>query len=355
MAKSYDDILAVMTSEYTAQSGCVPDEASDIGIRLRVLASQIFELTSRLENLKKQLFPTTATGEALDLHAGMKGLERKKAGGSSGVLRFCRTTPAAAEIIIPEKTLCRTASGEVTFETAEQCVIPAGGTFAEAQAKSIEGGIASNAAAGRITVFATPPQGVAAVTNPAPFTGGTDAETDDELRSRLTALYSAVSNGTNPAFYYDTAMSFDFVYSAAVLPKARGAGSVDVVIAGKGGALSAEQIAKVQADLNGKRELCVDVLVKSPRLVPCNISVQVKPRDEYVFESLADEIKALITAFLNRRQVGEPLLLTDLYACLYEFGGIENYRIALPAADIEAGADGLITAGSITVSRMEVQ
>lgn len=47
------------------------------------------------------------------------------------------------------------------------------------------------------------------VENPEGFSGGQDAETDDELRSRLLESYHAVSNGSNAAYYRRLALAQD--------------------------------------------------------------------------------------------------------------------------------------------------
>ena len=41
---TYDEILQAMTEEFTGLAGFSPDGASDIGIRMKVLAAQLYEL-----------------------------------------------------------------------------------------------------------------------------------------------------------------------------------------------------------------------------------------------------------------------------------------------------------------------
>ena len=44
-----------------------------------------------------------------------------------------------------------------------------------------------------------------------------------------------IPNGTNSAFYREFALQYEGVYSAAVSPRARGTGTVDVYVASRGG------------------------------------------------------------------------------------------------------------------------
>ena len=55
------------------------------------------------------------------------------------------------------------------------------------------------------------------VENPEGFSGGQDAETDDELRSRLLESYHAISNGSDAAYYRRLALAQDGVASVQVI------------------------------------------------------------------------------------------------------------------------------------------
>ena len=349
----YDTIVKTMMAKFTELSGIAPDGASDIGIRMKVLAAQIYSLTTELDGIKRQLFPTTAQAKSLDMHAQMRGLCRKTAVNSSGVLRFLRQTPATYDITIAAGTICQTESGGVRFETTDDCVLPKGALYAEAPAKSVQSGEKANVAAQRVCVFVTAPQGVYGVTNPAPFTGGTDAESDTALRERLLSSYQTISNGTNAAFYYNEAMGYDFVYSASVLARARGIGTVDVAVAGRGVLLTSQDLALISADFARKKEICVDVLVKPPVLRPVTIAIGITPCDEYGFDGVKAALETHITEFMSGRRIGFPLLLAELSNCVYGFDGVYNHRVTAPLADTDAAPDELITLGTLTVTRLE--
>ena len=66
---TYESVLKDMLAAYEAETGFVPDEASDISIRLRVLASQIHSAAETGKWLLRQMFFSTAEGEFLDRHA----------------------------------------------------------------------------------------------------------------------------------------------------------------------------------------------------------------------------------------------------------------------------------------------
>ena len=88
------DFLQKMQQRYEELTGIPADEASDIGVRLRILAEQLELLYQQLEEEKKQAFAQTATGLALEQHAQQKGLQRRKAIAAQGEVIFSRTAAA---------------------------------------------------------------------------------------------------------------------------------------------------------------------------------------------------------------------------------------------------------------------
>ena len=89
MAYSYDEILERMSDKYYELTGEEAERMSDSGIKLKLLAGEIFSLGTNIDWLKRQMFVATATGEELDKHAAQRGLKRfrgKKANGSLLVL-----------------------------------------------------------------------------------------------------------------------------------------------------------------------------------------------------------------------------------------------------------------------------
>ena len=57
---TYQRILEELLSAYEDYGGSRPDDASDAGIRMRVLAGQLFALHARITWLESQVFPDSA-------------------------------------------------------------------------------------------------------------------------------------------------------------------------------------------------------------------------------------------------------------------------------------------------------
>lgn len=351
----YEDILATMREEYHSHTGFYADDASDIGVRLKVLASQLFSLNHRVESLKTQVFPQTATGLELDHHAATRGLTRKEAAAAAGVLRFTRESAAPMDILIPEGVVCAgSADSNLRFVTTALGLIPAGSTFAELPARAQSGGSGSNIAPNIIDVMITPVQSVSGVCNPAAFTGGADSETDDQLRARLLSSFATISNGTNASFYYDFVMGFEGVASANVVPRANGRGTVGVYLAGAGAALPETLLREIGAKLTQAKEINVDVTVANARLTPVNLTLEINGNSGVDFENLQTECKNSIKTFFAGLLVGQNLLLSGISNALYRTQGLYNYKLVAPAQDRGADENELFVVGDITISRMVV-
>lgn len=75
---TYQRILEELLSAYEDYGGSRPDDASDAGIRMRVLAGQLFALHARITWLERQVFPDSAVGEQLDRLAAMWGIVERR-------------------------------------------------------------------------------------------------------------------------------------------------------------------------------------------------------------------------------------------------------------------------------------
>jgi uncharacterized phage protein gp47/JayE len=347
---TYDQILLRMQEKYRELTGFGADDASDIGIRLKVLAGEAAALYGRVAELQKNTFPQTAAGGSLDLHAETRAIARKPAAAAKGVLRFSRETAAGYDISLPGGILCSTrGEPQIHFVTTEDAVLPAGETWADIPAEAAEPGESGNVASGNVCLLITGALGITGVRNPAAFSGGAGRESDDALRARLLHSYANISNTTNRAFYYDAAMSHGDVVSANVLPRRRGRGTVDVVIACHSPAEAPAAAAQLAARLSGEKEINVDVAVSPAIADTTDLRAAIR------LEEGADPgiVKAAVTerlrAWLASHKVGEPLLLARLGRELLGVEGLYNYRILAPAADLATAEDHVIRPGVITI------
>lgn len=324
--KTYDEILNSMKEKYRALTDTDPDEASDIGIRLAVLAGEIFSLQTEVSWLKNQMFPDTASGEYLDLHAESRGLSRKEGSKSSGDIIFW-TNGSADDIVIPEGTVCATSgSNPVRFVTLEEAVIPAGRLFANASAQAVTIGASGNVKSNAVTVLVTSISGVSSVSNSS-FSGGSDVETDEQLRARIIDSFVNLSNGTNKAFYIKSAMEVNGVTAVGVVPRNRGAGTVDVFITNAQGNPPQSLINEVREKLEQQREINVDIEVKALTLVRKDIYLKFTCRKGYNLAAVTQECEAAIREYFSTLAAGETMYVSDMGEYVLGVEGVKNYTI----------------------------
>lgn len=350
MAKTVDEIYQEMAEVFTGRTGLEAGAAGDLAVRLYAVAAQIHGLYLQAEWTRRQCFPQTAAGEYLDLHAALRGVERKRAAKAAGVLRFS-VREAGTPRTIPAGTVCMTA-GLVRFETTKAVVLAAGSTYADAPARALEPGAAGNTAAGTILTMAVAPAGVEACTNPEAFSGGADQEDDESLRARVLETYRRLANGANAAFYEQKALSFDGVAAATVLPRLRGAGTVDVVIATPSGTPGQGLLKEVGDYFEKTREIAVDVKVTAPARRMVDLSVQVRTAANREGSAVLEQVKAALRGWFNGTRLSRPVLRAELGSVIYGVDGVENYSIAAPAADLAGAAGVLPVLGTLTVEEM---
>ena len=350
--KTIDEIYGEMLARFQSETGMEASGSGDLAVRLYAVAAQVYALYVQEDWVARQCFPQTAAGEYLDLHAELRGVTRREAVCAQGVLRFQTDEAATADWEIPAGTVCMTA-GLVRFETEETGVIRTGETSTDIPARAVEPGLGGNVAAGSIVTMSVPPVGVSRCINPDPFTGGLDAEDDEELRERVLETYKRLPNGANAAYYRQEAMSFEEVVEAVVIPRARGIGTVDVVVATAAGTPDSELLEALTVYFEERREIAVDVSVLAPEIKTVDVTVRVAPQEGVAAQDAVAAAEEAIRNAFDGRMLGKSVLRAGLGNLAFEAEGVANCAVDLPAADVTAEPKVLPVLGTLTVTAME--
>ena len=349
--KTIDEIYREMLACFGEETGLEPREGTDLSARMYALAAQVYALYVQADWVTRQAFPQTAEGEYLDYHAQLRSLERKPALPAQGTVRFTAGEAAQSDRAIPEGTVCMTA-GLVRFATTQAAVLPAGALTVDVPVQALEPGTAGNVSAQTVVSMAVAPMGIASCTNPQAFAGGADGEGDEELRARILDTFRRLPNGANAAFYEQGALSFDQVAAAAVIPKPRGLGSVDVIVSTLAGTPGEELLEQLQDYFEQRREIAVDVQVKAPTPVTVNVAVQVKAKGGWDKTQVLDQVEEALESWFDGKLLGQDVLLARLGSLIYGCDGVENYAVSAPAADLAVDADELPVLGTLSVEEM---
>lgn len=352
MQKTIDEIYQEMLEDFSVRSGYRPNSACDLAARLYAAAAQIQGLNLQADWVLEQCFPQTAQGLYLDYHGQTRGITRSAAVAATGMLRFSVDIAVDQDLRIGEGTVCLTASG-IRFRTMEEGTLRAGTLSVDVPAAAVEPGKAGNVAADTIVLMTVAPVGIRRCTNPKAFSGGSDAEEDEALRQRILDTYRRLPNGANAAFYEQTAMSYTGVAAAQAVGRPRGIGTVDVYIASTGGDPDPELIAAVQADLEEKREIAVDVQVLAPKKEEVSLSLSLLPKEGVTFEEAKAQADAAIRAHFTGFLLGKGVTLAEIGHLLYSLEGVRNYHILSPSKDIAAQTGTLPVLQDLTISQEE--
>lgn len=327
--ESFEEIYKRMFENYSDITGNNPSELSDIAIRLKLLAGEIFSCQMNLDFIKKQMFLQSATGQYLDYHGKLRGVTRKQSIKAVGEVNFGTANSLLTSLVIPKGTVVAT-SGEtpVLFETTEDAVISQGQARVTVNCIAQEGGEKGNVGIGEISVLVTPVGNIITISNTKSFKGGVNEESDENFRKRIEDTIINVSNGTNIAYYKKLALSVDGVQSVGVIPLNRGKATVDVFISGKGTAASSALVEEVQQLMNQRREINTDVRVESATQWTITFTMILTVKSGFDFDVVKENCIAKIREYVSNLGVGVPVYIADLSDVVYHIDGVKNHSFS---------------------------
>lgn len=285
-------------------------------------------------------FLERASGEFLDLRVRDRLPDGRKPGTqATGRITFSRSSPAIAQITVPAGTTVVTPDGTVEVVTTETGTIRVGDTYVTVAARATAVGATGNLPAGTaLRIKGLGVQGIETVTVAPPgFTGGTDRETDEQLRERyLFALRNPRRSGS-VADYKAWALAVNGVTDATVRPLARGPGTVDILITTGGGIPDQDLVDTVQAAIDAVKPAVDDARVLAPAVSTVDVEVAITPAPGYTVGGLAPAVRQAIRNYIIGLGVGEPVLVARLIVAVMSVQGVANCTVVAPAGDVSVG------------------
>ncbi len=210
--KTYDIILAEMQEEARSLFGDDIDLSiySPFGQMLEVNAKILSDLWEGLEDSYYSNYVDTATGTSLDRVCALRGITRNAAQYATGNVTITATGIDVS--VLAGDIRVQTATGIVFTNTGTATITSTGTTIPVIAEVAGPTGIV---AASSIIEFTSPIAGLDSVTNASPTSGGSDIETDPELRVRY-KLRTSSSGASVPALL-SALLDVDGVYNAYVV------------------------------------------------------------------------------------------------------------------------------------------
>lgn len=352
---SYQETLDAILTEYKNQ---LPDaDVSPGSVAYALAAAQaaaVAGLYNHQDYISRQILPDTAT-DYLDRHAYIEGLSRKPGNTAAGTVTLTgqNGTVAASglELAAPDGTLFTTLAGGTI----------ALGVLTIASHAQIAGAAGNIPAATKLTLQMPPPGIDAAALSATAFTGGSDVESDADLRARILTKRRKPPAGGNANDYRAWALEVPGAADAIVYPLRLGLGSVSVVAltSGSGSARIPAQplIDSVASHINEVRPVgCSIMQVFGPTAKPANVTATITLTAGYTFALVQFSVVAALTDYVGQLAPLATLHRSQLFRIIMGIDGVADCAITVPAADVTAADAGgtsieMITPGAITVTQ----
>lgn len=327
LSLTLDEITNKMRKAYfnEAKKDTVP--YSDTDNRIKAVATELFSVYSYADYIFKQSFPQTATGIYLDYHAGLRGIERKKATQAAGILTFFTDEPAEAEVLIPKGTVCSAADMPfIQYETEENAVMAVGEMTVDVKAKAIETGERFNVTPNKIDTIVNPPKCVSGVTNRFEFKGGTDDETDESLRSRVLEIYKWENNALNEASVKRMIIGCDDVLDAHISFMSN---AFRIVLKTASSQISEVTKEQILEKLSFLKMFNSEVEFISAKPKNYNAEINIKAYSGADFDEIRQTAESRINDFCGGGKIGREIRSYDLARALANLPYTEDINISL--------------------------
>ncbi len=311
----------------------------------------------QLQNMLQIFFVQTSYGTYLDYLGQARGVTRLPATSATGNVKFVGQPGILVKAGTQVATQSSTNAPAITFKTTEEGVINAEGEVV-VRAECAELGTAGNVPAGVIVLMLDPVNGVTAVTNPEPFTGGTDIEDDDAFRERILEAWRSPVTSGNKYHYKFWAKEVPGVGDAKVIPLWDGPGTVKVVIVdGNKRAASPELLDAVTAHIEDERPIGATVTVASAAEKQINIAANITLASGYAIAQVQELYQDTVTNFFKEIALVETYVsYAQLGKLLLETPGVGDYSglLANGAANkVLLGEEEIPVLGAVTLEVME--
>jgi len=324
---------------------------SDHYVRSAAVAAAIEGLYQKLAWLYRQIFPDTADEAELIHAAAIRGLRRKSAVAASSNVALTGTVGVA---LLQGELIKHVATGE-ELVTTESATIDSDGNGSVA-VKAQKPGAALNTLSGAVSLV-SPPLGMdAAAELIAPLTGGEDQEKPESLLARLLEIIQNPPAGGADYDYRRWAKEVDGITDALVLPRKRGAGTVDVVVTANDGLPSADAISNCLEHIETQCSVIADIWVYAPTIRTVDSTALVELAKDYKLADVQTAAQKAYSGLLGDLKPRQPLKRSQIEAMINNLAGVIDRSVTLPPGNVDAADDanavGWIRPGSITLGLM---
>lgn len=316
---------------------------SDAEVYTQVIAGVAHSLYGYLDWLSSQLIYDTAEDKMLERWASIWGLTRSMPTSASGTATFTGNPGA----VIPFGTIVSSFDG-VMYQTTAVATFT--GTSIVVPIIDFDTGSAGNRTAGQTVSLLSPIPGVANNAIASTITGGTDLESDENLRARFLARIKQPPQGGSKADYVNWALAIPGVTRAWCYPLEGGAGTVTVRFmmdnTYSNGIPLPGDVSTVNTALSILKPVTANLTVAAPTAVPLNLTITaLNPLTSDVKTAVIQSLKDLISA---EATPGGTIYISHIREAISNAYGEVDHVLTIPTANVVNTTGNITTMGTIT-------
>lgn len=318
---------------------------SDAEVYARVLAGGFDGIYGYLDWLSRQVIYDTADTDMLERWAEIWGITRKAASKASGTLAVTGANGAT----LPAGSVFQT-TDQTQYTVLAEVTIAAG--VGTASVEAVVAGAAGNRASGETLTITGPAAGITSTAINATLSGGADTETDADLRARFLARIRQPPQGGASRDYVQWALEVPGFTRAWCYAQEAGAGTVTVRgmcdLSYTDGIPQTADINALQTHLDIMRPVTATVYAVAPIAAELDFEISgLSPNTTAVKSAIETALADLI---LSEGEPGATLLLSHIQAAVANAGGVYDFSLVSPAANVAHGTGEIPVMGAVTWS-----
>jgi phage-related baseplate assembly protein len=346
-------IIAEMKADYESRTGRVLEPAQVESLLINAFAYRELLIRNQIQDAGLQNLIAYARFPMLDHLGALLGVERLPSQAAQTTLLLTLTS-GHGDILIPQGLRISSNDGRVNFELLEDyTVLAADDTISVTAIAMVNGIIGNNYAIGAVSIILDPQPYLATASNTTISEGGTDEETDEQLRDRINLAPSAFSNaGSYKAYEFWAKSVSPLIIDVAVTNPIPGTVEIFPLVQGLS-ATPTEILDAVEAVLSADkiRPLTDTVIATSPTAVNTDITVGLVIYEGQISSDIISVVQANLEAFRDgrRKLLGQDIVIDQIKA-LSIIDGVYKANVTEPATDLIISETEFANIGNITVT-----
>ena len=331
--RTYNEMVADAVAYLSNNTNITYLEAGSIA-RAMVDASmlEIARLQDFVSTNFENSFLSNAKGPYLDLIGNSFGIARKLEGMAKvykqdAAIKFYVITVTLSQRLphptdntkglIPANTSISNPDGTAQYSTLVDTIFPLNAKSVYVDAIASSTGAAGNIGTNQLTVNSLGLSDVYS-TNDITITVGSDQESDDAYRYRISKAFTTKFSATSAAIS-TAANSVAGVSTAELIPYARGAGTFDVLLVPRGNRLSKSTKDQALRSVESVTAYGISPRIREPEYVPICITVKLRFEpgiEQGEQDAIKDIAQSSILNFLASIKIGGELVINQLKAAI---------------------------------------